>query len=150
MPRPSRVRRIAKWSGVVVCVVLLAEWAVNTRYAVRYASGRLHVSVGWGYTFFTYQTGSKYRVPPGFAFLGAGPSPRLELPYFVQLPSVTMGGLPNWIPSVVLALPTAYLFYFYRRDRCYPRGHCHKCGYDLQGNVSGVCPECGKEVVITP
>ena len=22
-------------------------------------------------------------------------------------------------------------------------GHCRKCGYDLTGNVSGVCPECG-------
>lgn len=22
-------------------------------------------------------------------------------------------------------------------------GHCQKCGYDLTGNVSGLCPECG-------
>lgn len=22
--------------------------------------------------------------------------------------------------------------------------HCQKCGYDLKGNVSGVCPECGQ------
>jgi hypothetical protein len=22
-------------------------------------------------------------------------------------------------------------------------GHCHTCDYDLTGNVSGVCPECG-------
>ena len=28
----------------------------------------------------------------------------------------------------------------------YPPGHCQKCGYDLTGNVSGVCPECGTEV----
>ena len=25
----------------------------------------------------------------------------------------------------------------------YPRGHCQACGYDLNRNVSGVCPECG-------
>ena len=24
--------------------------------------------------------------------------------------------------------------------------HCVKCGYDLTGNVSGVCPECGEGV----
>jgi hypothetical protein len=24
------------------------------------------------------------------------------------------------------------------------RGHCWHCGYDLTGNVSGRCPECGK------
>ena len=25
-------------------------------------------------------------------------------------------------------------------------GRCAACGYDLTGNTSGVCPECGKEV----
>ena len=24
--------------------------------------------------------------------------------------------------------------------------HCYVCGYDLTGNVSGVCPECGTHV----
>ncbi len=27
--------------------------------------------------------------------------------------------------------------------RGYPPGHCQRCGYDLTGNLSGVCPECG-------
>jgi len=26
------------------------------------------------------------------------------------------------------------------------RGRCTKCGYDLRGNTSGVCPECGAAV----
>ncbi len=26
------------------------------------------------------------------------------------------------------------------------RGHCMACGYDLEGNVSGVCPECGTDI----
>ncbi len=35
-----------------------------------------------------------------------------------------------------------------RLDQClddllYPRYPCGNCGYDLYGNVSGVCPECG-------
>jgi rubrerythrin len=29
-----------------------------------------------------------------------------------------------------------------RRERL-ARGQCGRCGYDLTGNVSGVCPECG-------
>ena len=33
------------------------------------------------------------------------------------------------------------------RDRRYPPGHCLKCGYNLTGNVSGVCPECGTAFV---
>ncbi len=28
----------------------------------------------------------------------------------------------------------------------YPPGHCQTCGYNLTGNVSGVCPECGTPV----
>lgn len=25
-------------------------------------------------------------------------------------------------------------------------GHCRKCGYSLRGNVSGICPECGRRL----
>ncbi len=27
-----------------------------------------------------------------------------------------------------------------------PIGHCHQCGYNLTGNVSGTCPECGTRI----
>ena len=26
-------------------------------------------------------------------------------------------------------------------------GHCQHCGYDLTGNESGICPECGRVAV---
>ena len=32
-----------------------------------------------------------------------------------------------------------------RRERR-AKGLCERCGYDLRGNVSGVCPECGRGV----
>jgi hypothetical protein len=32
--------------------------------------------------------------------------------------------------------------------RITPPGHCPNCGYDLTGNVSGVCPECGEKVTL--
>jgi len=30
------------------------------------------------------------------------------------------------------------------------RGQCTSCGYNLRGNISGVCPECGAEVDFIP
>jgi len=34
-----------------------------------------------------------------------------------------------------------------RRDARVRLGHCAACDYDLTGNVSGVCPECGTRVL---
>jgi len=48
--------------------------------------------------------------------------------------------LPLWLLLAIVAAPTAYLWWHARR---FPPGHCQKCGYDLTGNVSGRCPECG-------
>jgi hypothetical protein len=30
--------------------------------------------------------------------------------------------------------------------KCGYVGHCRNCGYNLTGNVSGVCPECGERI----
>ena len=34
-------------------------------------------------------------------------------------------------------------WYFRRAPRRERRGLCRHCGYNLTGNVSGICPECG-------
>jgi hypothetical protein len=48
--------------------------------------------------------------------------------------------VPVWMPLAIAAFPTALLWW---RGRRYAAGQCQNCGYDLTGNVSGVCPECG-------
>ena len=56
--------------------------------------------------------------------------------------------------SLMFALPVVLIVgipFFLRRHRRrklrFPSGHCQTCGYDLTGNVSGICPECGKAIV---
>lgn len=55
--------------------------------------------------------------------------------------------MPLWLPFLVLAAyPTIALFRGPVRSWHRRRwGYCVECRYDLTGNVSGVCPECGTE-----
>lgn len=67
------------------------------------------------------------------------------------LPSITRFGrlatqisFPLWIPLLAFLLPTIWLW---RRGRLGDHSRrCHQCGYDLTGNTSGRCPECGQVI----
>ncbi len=50
--------------------------------------------------------------------------------------------IPFWIPTLIIAIPS---FLLWRQNRELGDGYC-ECGYDLTGNVSGVCPECGTKL----
>lgn len=47
-----------------------------------------------------------------------------------------------------LAISAAFLAFRvrHRRERRRAFGRCHQCDYDLTGNVTGVCPECGNAI----
>ncbi len=53
-----------------------------------------------------------------------------------------------WPAFVVLALPPVFLLVRgpIRRWGRRRRGLCVACGYNLTGNVSGLCPECGSDL----
>jgi hypothetical protein len=81
---------------------------------------------------------------------------------FAHFPEV--GGIPDRYVSYPsgswLRLPLLYLFILFAvlpciwswrtiRDwRRHPEGHCQSCGYNLTGNTSGVCPECGTALLV--
>jgi hypothetical protein len=56
--------------------------------------------------------------------------------------------LPLWMPFVLFAPYPAFVLARLLRKRtpAWRRRHglCARCGYDLTGNTSGVCPECGR------
>lgn len=56
--------------------------------------------------------------------------------------------IPLWLPLALFsATPTVALIRGPpRRYRRHDKGLCLKCGYNLTGNVSGRCPECGEAV----
>ena len=63
-----------------------------------------------------------------------------------QGPLVSYAGgveVPHWFLTLTFAvLPAIWLFKWNRRRKLGPNA-CPACGYDLTGNESGVCPECG-------
>jgi hypothetical protein len=52
--------------------------------------------------------------------------------------------IPFWMPMTLIAVPTLWS-YWRARERS-KRGRCRECLYDLAGNVSGICPECGTPI----
>jgi len=55
---------------------------------------------------------------------------------------VLLATVPYWGMALLLGLPFWLKLFAGRFNRSKDRG-CESCGYNLTGNVSGVCPECG-------
>ena len=155
MSRCSRIRRIAKWSGVTLFVVLAVAWPVSLRWQLTLTppviwSTSVQVSVIAAGISLSFVHGPDVMIFNGSPFVsldGAAPGWQTWWPSLGQThgqaTKIINAHLPMWLVLLTVASPTAYLF---RRDRRPPPGHCQKCGYDLKGNVSGVCPECGKAI----
>jgi hypothetical protein len=144
MPRRSRLRRIAKWTGLAVCVVLALLWGGSLFATVEWVDtlGEERIAWGSGRVLLTLQDFE--RIPicarySGFHELQA----RWSLSWWWSSRRIS-ATIPLWLPFLLVALPTAFLFY---RDRRRPGpNHCQQCGYNLTGNLSGTCPECGMPV----
>jgi hypothetical protein len=149
MKRRTRLRRVAKWAGMIICVLVVGAWVASLRWML----------VGVNYRSFD---GAGLR--QGGVVLALGKLPRTDLwhPWEVgwtatRRPPVAPLGwwpftweeevcdgvfVPLWMLFAALALPTGFLWW---RDRRRVRaGHC-SCGYSLSGLAPGApCPECGK------
>jgi hypothetical protein len=150
MARHSRIRRSAKWGGTLAFALIVIAYLTGA-YEVRWISqdGARRVSVrsgsidyGWMHPAFAQFESPENRgfcIRPWLFRPAWWPPVRVYSAWdcfsvYVQL----------WLPLVCAGVLTAVLWWLDRRR--IPPGHCRKCGYDLTGNVSGRCPECGTEV----
>ena len=52
-------------------------------------------------------------------------------------------GIPHWFITLIFAVLPAIWFVKWRKRRKFGPNSCGNCGYDLTGNETGECPECG-------
>ncbi len=136
--------RLAKW-GLTAATVLVAAGGLisGTRglallnrngNGVTFTSGWFDIRWGWS-------------AAPGVRMLPLVLVPRyrqIEWGWYPHYYTPAMLMCPGWCPVLACAVPAGLLW---RRDRRrMPPGYCQKCGYNLTGNVSGRCPECGEAV----
>jgi hypothetical protein len=157
-PRP-RLRKTAKWAGVVTAGVFALVWALSGLYHVQYASksaaGRWCVWVEPGSARWVVVTTAAPLVTshpiPGLGWerrlSGLGLEEEWQwLPSLVWNAWGSSGALPFWIPTLS-ALVIASLCWragstATGRARA---GRCLTCGYDRDGLGSEAgCPECGR------
>ncbi len=150
----SRVWSILKWGGTVLTVLLFVVWVVSAWWQVplRQGGSRGAYGVGAGQLLVTWPMRTQ---PPsggmrveaielrfsGFNWWFA--SSRLSV--VVKGTTLHLVAVPIWTLALAAGVPSAWLWY---RDRRRAPGLCITCSYDLRGNESGVCPECGSEAPV--
>ncbi len=143
MKRQQRTRRVLKWAGLVVSILLVVAFPVSRWAAFGCTWGAEACCFSAGALLF-FQASRATSAPHGWVHRQS------VTPRVCWLPGTTHGrmgagfALPLWIPLVLIALPTSVLWWRDRRGVL--PGYCQKCGYNLTGNISGRCPECGEAI----
>ena len=152
MRRRSGVIRVLKWAFTTLCVVGFAGCCCESP-SVRYVWGQgdsgdgiWFNSTGIGYISYVVLRPSPFARGVTTRPIGWSVGESLEdVPFcgtVVGIFGVRVCGISTAALVVAMIIPTAS-FWFLDRRRCFPPGHCRRCGYDLTGNISGRCPECG-------
>jgi len=165
-------RSVVLCSGLLACLLCLAVWVLSIWVGVKYvdewfslgvARSRIHfvcfegsapdrrafvlnhVKGGAGWSIGSVFRSSRWRQRESvFDELGLSWIDTLESgPLWFGGARINQRviAIPIWMPITIAATGTFVLYWTGRGRR--PVGHCADCGYNLTGNVSGRCPECG-------
>jgi hypothetical protein len=138
--RVGRLVALLKWSATGMLLIGVACWLPVVRaprgfdfhldgvYTLNVMARGTHLEIdGWS---------PRTWPPDQLTDLGGG----ITAPVFSYGPPPTRF-VPLWPIGLTLVLLVAVLWWLNRSG--VPAGYCRKCRYDLTGNVSGRCPECG-------
>ena len=162
MRPPARTNRILKWTGAGLSALTLGMWMLSQWCEVRYRAtthslvwmdrgmiGVVDANVDLGLALIPSdfkRTGIAWHTAT-LADLGlVFPWQPYETQYnglTVKTIIVSSPRIALWFPILLIAIPTAWLWHRDRRTHRFRTGHCTICDYNLMGNTTGICPECG-------
>ena len=131
--RRRRMWRFVGRSGFAVACISLVLFGLNSRWEFGYQGGRLVFGVSQGFVV----VGAGGNRNPRWIWQRSRLSERWFLPDLSEV---------VFFPLTYVALSgAAFGFVGWIRGRRKPPHHglCQACSYDLTGNESGTCPECG-------
>ncbi len=144
----KKLRRLTviRWTGVSISVLLGGAWWVSSENRFTYSTRHHTYSANrwvWELEAGRIKATCKYRGTN----VSVRPSPPLPTK-MAWWPDVEFefSGSHIYMPIWMLLLPLAAMTFLLWRYNPRSTGQCVSCGYDLTGNVSGTCPECGTEV----
>ncbi len=152
MARPRRKGRMLKWAGLVLSLLIFRLWVAPLPFSWEGSNYNAEVTLPGPRTT-TYRIWFFNGTLAFYVQDESGPIPSVDTfkipfdrwtPFFGQFGRRWTALVPLWLPLLMVMVPTAILWW--RDRRRIPPGHCQKCGYNLTGNVSGTCPECGEKV----
>lgn len=132
------LRAFILWSGTALCLLIAAAFVVSAFRPIILAIP----DVGW----IAVSGGSVAQANDNSVWLTIALLDRSDFPSLASWNAWYWSPLrvaPIYSVFLMVAVPTLLVWRFVPK---YPRGQCRRCGYDLTGNVSGVCPECGSKV----
>ncbi len=154
--RAPRFRCRQFFVGAVACAALLSfgAWAIGVLKPGWYSSceyGKIAVFMDEARITLHWPVGITSGNSNSLRSTGGPPDPTEFIPAPPYVPAARWGFefrprwlvVPLWFPTVTLVLLSCLLYRASTRSSS--PGFC-SCGYDLTGNVSGRCPECGRGV----
>ena len=151
---PHMIRRALAILALIGLLLSVGLWFASY-FGLRFGNRTSDiVAVKWGQ--FIWGNARNFQGPIGVdgaggmkwqwdGFRGFATDWRLRI-YLDQRPPYV--GIPLWIPTIGLAALFAHTFPpIYRQRKRRQLGLCLLCGYNLTGNISGRCPECGTKLI---
>ena len=136
MLRP-RLRTFTLWTGTLLCGLIVAGFVVSGWWSLMLQLGGVAVYVMAGSVTVLIDDPFNYPVLVDWHSHGLSRWATFARADFLT----TWVEFPLLAATLAVTIPTLLIWRFWPKP---PKpGHC-RCGYDLHGNTSGRCPECGE------